>query len=515
MPSSQNPGDPLSDLRSSLDEDEPFFPGPKPAGTAPATPPPVQGAPSAGPPPVPPPLPRRPSGKSGIFPPAGRPSAVMPAQQSPAAKSGPFPAATPCGPVQPPVPVTPSGGARITGDPFKEPPEPRPPRSGSPEEKLEYFRAVLKSKEETLARGRQLFAERDAEAEKLRGMAGALKGQLDDALKQLEEARAELSSNEEDRKDLSRALAETEAQVPMLKEQLEQSKAGHAALSAELAGAKEAVALAQERVSELGARNSELGGDLEAIQEQYQQVTAENQKLMPELEGVKEELATVTAERNAAVADRDVTKEDLESATAKLGELESQLQLGSEKLKTLESESEWTKNSLEQSERQVRSVAEAKAQLEAKLAQREAEAGARSSEIAKQLENEQARSLGLEGERNEIADELKQTKSDFDSYRQQSKAQLEAEKKKVHESLTASFTKKLTDADARLSAEKEQREELESQLHEATGRSKQLEKHSAQVERDFQDKLSSAESAGAKKLRDELNQANKKAMEAN
>jgi predicted nucleic acid-binding Zn-ribbon protein len=55
---------------------------------------------------------------------------------------------------------------------------------------------------------------------------------------------------------------------------------------------------------------------------------------------------------------------------------------------------------------------------------------------------------------------------------------------------------------------------LEARLAEAEGRAQALEAHSAQTERDFHEKLSSAESVSAKKLRDELNQANKKAMEA-
>ena len=47
--------------------------------------------------------------------------------------------------VPPPLP-------RPSGDPFGEPPESRPPRGIALDEKLEYFRSVLKLKEETLAR---------------------------------------------------------------------------------------------------------------------------------------------------------------------------------------------------------------------------------------------------------------------------------------------------------------------------------------------------------------------------
>jgi chromosome segregation ATPase len=498
MSSTENPADPLSDLRTSLDEDEPFLPN------APATPPPAA---AGGPPALPPPLPRRPSGKTAAFGAAG--------------KSGGFPAAParPSGVMQPvapaaPVPMTPSGGSRAAGDPFKEPPEPRPPRSGSPEDKLEYFRTVLKLKEETLARGRQLYAERDAEVEKLRALASAMKTQLDDTLKQLEEARLELKANEDDRKDLSQALAETEAQVPALKEQLEGEKSARAAVTAELAGAKDALQNAQDRFSEVAAEKSEVEGNLEAVQEQYQVVSAENERLAPELEHLKEELAAVTAERSAAVAERDATKDDLEAANTRATELETHLSEAGANLKALEGESQWAKSSLEETQKRVTGAEQAKAQLEQRLAQHEADARAERDGLALQLEDEKARAMGLEGERNELAEELAGLKRDLETTKQQARTQLDAEKKKIHESLTSSFTRKLTDADGRLAAEQERTADLEARLAEAEGRAQALEEHTAQSDREHQEKLASVEGVAVKKLRDELTLANRKATEA-
>src|SRR5215472_7519953 len=132
-----NEGDPVLDLREVLiEEDEPLVPGeaaPHGPEVPVPRPPPIS---SPAPPPLPP---RRPP------PPRGAPAGA---------------AFDVSAPLPPPV-------ARPGGDPFQEPPEPRLPR-GLPEEKLEYFRTVLKQKQETLARARALYAEREQEADQVR-----------------------------------------------------------------------------------------------------------------------------------------------------------------------------------------------------------------------------------------------------------------------------------------------------------------------------------------------------------
>src|SRR5262249_48190143 len=142
-------GDPVLDLNEILvDEGEPSAAG-EPEPIAPAS------RPSGGPP-SPPPLPKR-----------GAPARA-------ASTSSQLP------PIDHAV-VLPSPVGRPMGDPFQEPAEPRLPR-GLPEEKLDYFRTVLKQKQETLARARAIYAEREAEIDQLRDAAQGLRGQLQAAL---------------------------------------------------------------------------------------------------------------------------------------------------------------------------------------------------------------------------------------------------------------------------------------------------------------------------------------------
>src|SRR5262249_61106648 len=113
------------------------------------------------------------------------------------------------------------------------------------DEKLEYFRYVLKLKEESLARARAVYEQRDLEASRLREAAVALKAQLDEVLPQLGQLRylparleqlqsaleqernradgaetqaasfeQQLGASEADRRDLARAPAEGGAARP-------------------------------------------------------------------------------------------------------------------------------------------------------------------------------------------------------------------------------------------------------------------------------------------------------------
>src|SRR5271169_829779 len=104
--------------------------------------------------------PRRPSGRTGATAALGPAAALHPAAQLP-----------------PPLP-------RPAGDPFSEPPEPRHPRGVALDEKLEFFRTVLKQKEETLARARALYEQRDLESARLREVALALHAQAEEVLPQ-------------------------------------------------------------------------------------------------------------------------------------------------------------------------------------------------------------------------------------------------------------------------------------------------------------------------------------------
>jgi Tfp pilus assembly protein PilZ len=84
----------------------------------------------------------------------------------------------------------PDRGPRPEGDPFQERPEPKLPRSGLPDEKVEYFRALVLQKNETLSRARAIYAEAIAEADQLHSLATLLHRNLELALTHVEQGRA-------------------------------------------------------------------------------------------------------------------------------------------------------------------------------------------------------------------------------------------------------------------------------------------------------------------------------------
>ncbi|HEX4621960.1 MAG TPA: PilZ domain-containing protein [Myxococcaceae bacterium] len=88
------------------------------------------------------------------------------------------------------LPEVPERGSRPEGDPFQEKPEPRMPRGGLPDEKIEHFRALVLQKSEALSRGGALFAEAVAEADRLHDLATQLRRSLELSLTQVEQGRA-------------------------------------------------------------------------------------------------------------------------------------------------------------------------------------------------------------------------------------------------------------------------------------------------------------------------------------
>jgi hypothetical protein len=158
MPGAPEDVNPLQDLDLGDEPLAPKAPAAPPARRAPPSP--QQAAPPG--PPAPPP--------QEVL--GNRPSSPAPGPAQPGAATG--------GLV--PVAQVPPAAPRPSGDPFQEPPEPRPPRGIALDEKLEYFRSVLKLKEETLTRARSVYEQRDLEAARLREVAVALKAQLDEVL---------------------------------------------------------------------------------------------------------------------------------------------------------------------------------------------------------------------------------------------------------------------------------------------------------------------------------------------
>jgi chromosome segregation ATPase len=315
--------DPFADLRA-FDDD-------------PSRPPPLRAPPP--PPPLPPKLPgARPSSPANV---------VLPA----------------------PLPL-PSPGSRMDGDPFHEPPDPRPPRTALPDERIEFLRTVVRQKDETLARGRAIYAEREQEMQQLRVAAETLRAQLDAALKQLaplqdlprrleetqaaleaersrvaqiawrtDELEREARTGQEDHRELAVALAEVEANLQGVEADLDRERSEKAALEAasdqeraqlqatleheravsaelqeKLTSANGAIADLEREVAGLSTARAEIQGDLFAVQEQYETITQENQRLSMDLQRHGLVSRAASAERDAASAERDMLRNELESA---------------------------------------------------------------------------------------------------------------------------------------------------------------------------------------------------------
>ena len=274
---------------------------------------------------------------------------------------------------------------RPSGDPFQEPPEPRPPRGIALDEKLEYFRSVLKLKEETLARARGVYEQRDLEAARLREVAVALKSQLDEVLPQLgqlrylparleqlqgaleqERTRADgaegtassleqqLSASEADRRDLARALAEVEAELPGVRAALDEEKLGRATVSEELAAVKDALHTTEEKARQLEVEKLEAMGSLDAVNGQYQEVVSLADRLEHERDRLAEEVRTLTAERSAASTERDLARGELEGLSAEANKLRKDLGGARQTLTDLEVEHGKSRSSLGEFEGRVR-----------------------------------------------------------------------------------------------------------------------------------------------------------------
>ena len=363
MPGAPEDVNPLQDLDFG---DEPMGPkSPGGAGARKAAPPsPQANAPPAATGAAPPPLPRRaPAG--GPKPPAPQPSTT----------AGGLGA----------VAQVPQAMPRPSGDPFQEPPEPRPPRGIALDEKLEYFRSVLKLKEETLGRARAIYEQRDLEAARLREVAVALKAQLDEVLPQLgqlrylpdriaqlqaaleqERARADagetqastfeqqLASSDADRRDLARALAEVEAELPTAKAALDEERMGRAAVDEELTTVKESLQAAEEKARALEVEKLEALGNLDAVNGQYHEMASTADRMEADLTRLSEEVRTLTTERDASYSERDVLRNELQSLGEESKKATHALEQVRSNLGSLQGEQEWNKSSLTEAQGRVR-----------------------------------------------------------------------------------------------------------------------------------------------------------------
>jgi chromosome segregation ATPase len=249
---------------------------------------------------------------------------------------------------QTPARALPAAVVRPTGpDPFQEAPEPRLPPGAEPEEKLKSFRLIIQQKDAALARGRALYSAIESEARALRNVAAQLNADLavkaashatngehaeqlarlselleqdtiraDLAEKKNAALQSKLTHAERERADLSNALAEVEAQNRELSLRLEDERKTREQLADELISAKESLGQAQSQLQQSTGTSDKL---LES--------RAQNQTLKAALE--ESEKA-----RSNLVEALDETTEQLNQTTARLS--------------TIESESEWSKGTLEQ-----------------------------------------------------------------------------------------------------------------------------------------------------------------------
>lgn len=534
----------MFDLRESLDDDdEPLGAPPPAARPAPsrATPTkattPAKGLPTsapAKPPPVgaPPPLPRKPPAPT-----QGPGTNPIPSQTS-SGRSG-LHKPVPVAPVE--VPGLPPSVIRPTSaDPFQEPPEPRMPAGGDPEEKVKTFRTILKLKEETLARGRSLYKAVDDEAVTLRTLAGKLGGELeaalveaargreypqqiqslkemlekdtiraDDAEKQMDALVAQLAESDVERKDLSQALAEVESQFTAAKEELTLERKSREGLADELIGAKEALSNAQDRVAELGEKASEAQGALEATTEQHAVVSQELETAQQELEDVRQELLGASEARDNLRREGTALREDLARQTTLASENGEKLADALGTVTALEGEQDWSKSSLDQAQARVLELEEKTAADAAKIDELNREVTRLETDSAT-AEMEKSDALGraaqLDGELNQTRDTLRVASVELEKTRAQvvkheaelTKARAEAETasvKKVRTELNQA-NQRAMESGAALRKEKELREAVEEKINHAEAKISQADARRESVEAELAQAQSALEQLG-------------------
>ncbi len=178
-----------------------------------------------------------------------------------------------------------AGAALAKPDPFQEPSQPRMPVGVDLEAKVEYFRQVVRQKDETLERARALYAERAAEAEQLRAGAASLSAELgqrnlveSSVQDRVDELCRQLATKVTDRLKLTRALAEANAKLEggqryinaqraahaELEDALEAARIRAAELEGELEGARQAAARAETERARAQAEKAELAVALES-----------------------------------------------------------------------------------------------------------------------------------------------------------------------------------------------------------------------------------------------------------
>ena len=311
----------------------------------------------------------------------------------------------------PPLPPGRGGAPRLSAvptsaDPFAEPADPRPPRGGAADEKLEYFRSLVKSRDETLSRARSMYGELQAELQPLRAAAAGLRAQCETLGHQLTLAQAEASRVPaflemlESRQQEVRRLEKVAARQPDLEARLREALRVAGRLEQELAAEREAgrdyraqaerskgelersqalLSSTQARVERLTGEKRELEADLDAVQEQYRSVAADSEATAQRVAQLEAELE----QAHAATSDAKHFQGEARTLAARCRELEGALTESVRKVNALESEQEWSKSTLEAAEERAQALEEERAALVASMEGQHAQWTARAQEAVR------------------------------------------------------------------------------------------------------------------------------------
>jgi chromosome segregation ATPase len=168
-----------------------------------------------------------------------------------------------------------------SGDPFGEAPEPRMPKSSLPEDKIDYFRTIVRQKSEALQRARDMYYELISEAEQWKNNCSLEKTRADLAQTKLLEVDEELQANLADRKDLAKALEQMETQVLNLTSQYNLEKKSSHSLTLQLTETNQELIQVKNQADNLLSQIDSLRAEREEI----------NTSHLQQIQQLKEELA--------------------------------------------------------------------------------------------------------------------------------------------------------------------------------------------------------------------------------
>lgn len=377
----------------------------------------------------------------------------------------------------PPLPPGRGGAPRLTAvptpaDPFAEPLDPRPPRGASIDEKVDYFRALVKSRDETLNRARALYGELQAELAPLRSSAAGLRAQSEVLGQQLTAAQAEASRIPallemlEARQQEIRRLEKIAARQPELESRIKETsrvgarleqelaaarEAGHShrthgeALGEELERARELLRAAQLRIEQLSTEKRELEKDLDAVQQQYRSFAAESEEIATRVAQLEKELQTA----HAATADARHFQGEARALAAKCRELEGSLTESVRKVNALEGEQEWSKSILDAAQERAQALEEEKAVLAGKMDEQHAQWTARAQEAIRSEQTARAELAEERGHAEALQSALESEQARGDALKERlEELEVAEDPREALEGEVAALKKKLIHAEA-------------------------------------------------------------------